>query len=47
MPLNAPVYVAGFDRGVRPIGDWSITITLSRCCMPAIFLCLPGLSFEP
>jgi len=26
--VQAPVYVAGFDRGVRPIGDWSIVITL-------------------
>ena len=24
LPLHNPVYVAGFDRGVRPIGDWSI-----------------------
>src|SRR5882672_8376941 len=21
--LNMPVYVAGFERGVRPIGDWT------------------------
>ena len=28
---NIPVYVAGFDRGVRPIGDWSMLITLSPC----------------
>ena len=26
---NAPVYVAGLLRGVRPIGDWSMTIVLS------------------
>ena len=30
MGVNAPVYVAGFDRGVLPIGDWSIFITLSK-----------------
>ena len=23
--MNSPVYVAGFERGVRPIGDWSMT----------------------
>ena len=32
--VNRPVYVAGFDRGVRPIGLWSISMTLSRCSMP-------------
>ena len=26
---KAPVYVAGLERGVLPIGDWSILITLS------------------
>ncbi len=26
---NTPVYVAGFDLGVLPIGDWSMFITLS------------------
>jgi hypothetical protein len=26
---NSFVYVAGFERGVRPIGDWSMSITLS------------------
>src|SRR5205085_10249434 len=26
---KTPVYVAGFDRGVRPIGDWSMSTTLS------------------
>ena len=26
---KAPVYVAGFDLGVLPIGDWSISIILS------------------
>ena len=29
MGVKTPVYVAGFDRGVRPIGDWSISMTLS------------------
>ena len=27
--VNNPVYVAGFDRGVRPIGLWSTLIALS------------------
>ena len=39
---NTPVYVAGFDRGVRPIGDWSMSITLSTCSHPVMRLCLPG-----
>ena len=26
---KAPVYVAGLDLGVLPIGDWSISIILS------------------
>ena len=39
---NTPVYVAGLDRGVRPIGDWSMSITLSRCSMPSTRLCRPG-----
>ena len=28
------MYVAGFDRGVRPIGDWSMSMTLSRWSTP-------------
>ena len=31
---NAPVYVAGSDRGVLPIGDWSISIILSINSVP-------------
>ena len=31
---KAPVYVAGLDLGVLPIGDWSITITLSIAFIP-------------
>ena len=31
---NAPVYVAGFDLGVLPIGVWSILIILSTSSMP-------------
>ena len=33
---NKPVYVAGLDLGVLPIGDWSILITLSKCSRPSI-----------
>ncbi len=45
---NTPVYVAGFERGVLPIGDWSILIILSIFCKPfTIFLHLPGFSFAP
>ena len=25
------MYVAGLERGVRPIGDWSMSMTLSMC----------------
>jgi hypothetical protein len=31
-----PVYVAGFERGVRPIGLWSTLITLSKNSMPCM-----------
>jgi hypothetical protein len=31
--VNRPV-VAGLLRGVRPIGDWSTLMTLSKCSMP-------------
>ena len=40
---NTPVYVAGLDLGVRPIGDWSILITLSSCSIPSIPSCFPGI----
>jgi hypothetical protein len=43
---NTPVYVAGFDLGVLPIGDWSIFIILSIFSIPVISLCLPGFSFD-
>ena len=29
-----PVYVAGLERGVRHIGDWSITMALSTAFNP-------------
>ena len=44
---NTPVYVAGFDLGVLPIGDWSILIILSIFSIPFIFSHLPGFSFAP
>jgi len=44
---NTPVYVAGFERGVLPIGDWSILIILSILSIPFISLHLPGFSLEP
>src|SRR3990167_152579 len=34
MCVHAPVYVAGFERGVRPIGDWSISIGRPRYSVP-------------
>ena len=38
------MYVAGFDRGVRPIGDWSMAIILSRCSSPSIRSCGAGIA---
>ena len=43
---KTPVYVAGFERGVLPIGDWSILIILSMFCIPFISLHLPGFSLD-
>ena len=42
--VNNPIYVAGFERGVLPIGDWSITMILSIFSEPIIFLWHPTLS---
>ena len=39
---NSFVYVAGFERGVRPIGDWSMSITLSKRSIPSQLACSPG-----
>src|SRR5690348_4055743 len=36
------MYVAGLERGVRPIGDWSTWITLSSCSSPLICRCAPA-----
>ena len=36
--------VAGFDRGVRPMGDWSIRMTLSMFSAPDIALWSPAFS---
>ena len=40
--MKTPVYVAGFERGVRPIGLWSMSITLSMCSEPFDRGCWPG-----
>ena len=37
-----PVYVAGLERGVLPIGDWSIFISLAIFSSPVIVSYLPG-----
>src|SRR5207302_777524 len=42
MCVNIPVYVAGLLRGVRPIGDWSMSIALSRCSRPSTARWGPG-----
>src|SRR5690606_35117001 len=44
---KTPVYVAGFDRGVRPMGDWSTPTTLSTCSIPLTRVCRPGTSRAP
>ena len=36
MSLNTPVNVAGFDLGERPIGLWSISMSLSMFSTPSI-----------
>ena len=33
------------ERGVRPMGLWSMAMTLSRCSMPSMRSCLPGRAF--
>ena len=43
---NTPVYVAGFERGVLPIGDWSILIILSILWSPLTSLQFPTFSFD-
>jgi hypothetical protein len=43
---NTPVYVAGLERGVLPIGDWSIFIILSMFSIPLISSHLPGFVFD-
>ena len=43
---NTPVYVAGLDRGVLPIGFCDIATSLSILSKPKIFLNFPGFSFE-
>ena len=45
--MNSPTYVAGFERGVRPIGLWSISMILSMCSAPSSVSCAPTGSREP
>jgi hypothetical protein len=47
MEVNSPTYVAGFERGVRPIGLWSISMTLSIWPMPSTLSCRPTGSRDP
>ena len=37
------MYVDGFDRGVRPMADWSMSITLSTNSAPSMRSCRPTL----
>ena len=43
--LNKFVYVAGFERGVRPMGLWSMQMTLSRFSSPSMARCFPACAF--
>jgi hypothetical protein len=36
MAVKTPVYVAGLERGVRPMGDWSMRTALSMLPKPWI-----------
>src|SRR4030095_14616381 len=47
MSVKKPQYVAGLLLGVLPIGDWSISITLSICSNPFIVLYSSGVTLEP
>ena len=42
MCVKRSMYVAGFERGVRPIGFWSMSITLSKTSIPSTSSCSPG-----
>src|SRR3989338_9146562 len=33
--VNEPAYVAGLERGVRPIGDWSMSMARLKCSLPS------------
>ncbi len=39
--------VAGFDRGLRPIGSWSTWTSFSKKSRFSICLCFPGMVFAP
>ena len=43
MCVNRSVYV-GIERGVRPIGFWSMSMTLSKTSTPSTPSCAPGLA---
>src|SRR3989338_7600263 len=43
--VNAPVYVAGFERGVRPIGPWSNKMARDKYSLP-VKLAQLNISFE-
>src|SRR3989338_6698232 len=40
MCVHAPVYVAGLEGGVRPMGDWSINIARPRYSVPENYFAL-------
>ena len=45
--VNTPVYVAGLERGVLPIGFWFISMTLSTYSSPATLLYCSGYARDP
>ena len=44
MSSKTLMYVPGLERGVRPIGDWSMAISLSRCSSPSMRRVQPRLA---
>ena len=47
MGPKSPVYVAGLERGVRPMGLWSMSMTLSMASVPSRASWAPGSARAP
>ena len=46
MRSKAPIKVAGFERGERPMDDWSQKTNFSMCSRPVMESCAPGSFLE-